>query len=69
MSITKTQLLEDFIKLADENAQLYAEIRILKSKDDTQTNILKYLYSPTLSQSKDDVYERWLQMKDSYIKK
>jgi hypothetical protein len=69
MSVTKTQLLKDFIKLADENAELYAEIRILKSKEDTHTGILNYLYSSKLSQSKDEVYERWLQMKDNYVKK
>jgi hypothetical protein len=69
MSITKTQLLEDFIKLADENAKLHAENCTLQSKENTHTGILNYLYSPKLLQSKDEVYERWLQMKNNYVKK
>jgi regulator of replication initiation timing len=69
MSITKAQLLEEITKLVEENTKLHAENRTLQSKEDTHTGILNYLYSSKLSQSKDEVYERWLQMKDTYVKK
>jgi len=69
MRTTKAQILEELNKIAEENAKLHAKNRSLEKNEDTHTGILNYLYSSKLSQSKDEVYERWLTMKDFYVKK